>query len=248
MSIKPIETYYNGYRFRSRLEARWAVFWDALSVKYEYETEGFENYLGEKYLPDFYLNDLNIYVEVKPRDAFSIEFDDHNVIFEEKNAKYLRFTKDIADGQSAMWFVFGDPCDAIQCYSLEKFNKISNHTNYMFGNGLCSPMVASLAGEDVKCCCDGKEVDPSECGKKAGLVCGSVFAFVDGAPIITTPDDMFIDGCKAIPLTVMLNTNQNEDPTPESVESLRSGIKETIIACKNARQARFEHGESGVPA
>lgn len=26
MTIKPIETVYNGYRFRSRLEARWARF------------------------------------------------------------------------------------------------------------------------------------------------------------------------------------------------------------------------------
>ena len=26
--IKAIETYYKGYRFRSRLEARWAVFFD----------------------------------------------------------------------------------------------------------------------------------------------------------------------------------------------------------------------------
>ncbi len=30
--IKAIETRYKGYRFRSRLEARWAVFFDALSV------------------------------------------------------------------------------------------------------------------------------------------------------------------------------------------------------------------------
>ena len=29
-SIKPIETKYNGYRFRSRLEARWAVFFDMI--------------------------------------------------------------------------------------------------------------------------------------------------------------------------------------------------------------------------
>lgn len=40
--IKSIETYYNGYRFRSRLEARWAVFFDAAGIKYEYEPEGFE--------------------------------------------------------------------------------------------------------------------------------------------------------------------------------------------------------------
>lgn len=37
--IKPIETIYNGYRFRSRLEARWAVFFDALGVEYQYEPE-----------------------------------------------------------------------------------------------------------------------------------------------------------------------------------------------------------------
>ena len=43
--IKPIETVYNGYRFRSRLEARWAVFFDQLGIKNEYEKEGFD--LGE---------------------------------------------------------------------------------------------------------------------------------------------------------------------------------------------------------
>lgn len=52
MEIKPIETIYNGYRFRSRLEARWAVFFDALGVQYEYEPEGFD-LGGMYYLPDF---------------------------------------------------------------------------------------------------------------------------------------------------------------------------------------------------
>jgi hypothetical protein len=51
--IKPIETVYNGYRFRSRLEARWAVFFDALGVEYEYEPEGFKLPNGDYYLPDF---------------------------------------------------------------------------------------------------------------------------------------------------------------------------------------------------
>ena len=40
--IKAIETVYKGYKFRSRLEARWAVFFDALGVEWEYEPEGFE--------------------------------------------------------------------------------------------------------------------------------------------------------------------------------------------------------------
>ena len=51
--IKPIETIYKGYRFRSRLEARWAVFFDSLGVKYEYDPEGFKLPDGSVYLPDF---------------------------------------------------------------------------------------------------------------------------------------------------------------------------------------------------
>lgn len=63
--IKAIETIYNGYRFRSRLEARWAVFFDEMRVKYRYETEGFD--LGEiNYLPDFYLPEQKLWLEVKP--------------------------------------------------------------------------------------------------------------------------------------------------------------------------------------
>ena len=67
MEIKPIETIYNGYRFRSRLEARWAVFFDALEIKYQYEPEGFKGWDGESYyLPDFYFPDFKVYGEVKP--------------------------------------------------------------------------------------------------------------------------------------------------------------------------------------
>lgn len=64
--MKPIETIYKGYRFRSRLEARWAVFFDALGLKWDYEIEGFELDDGSKYLPDFYLPELDFYAEVKP--------------------------------------------------------------------------------------------------------------------------------------------------------------------------------------
>lgn len=63
--IKPIETIYNGYRFRSRLEARWAVFFDAAGIEYKYEAEGFDLGDGVYYLPDFYLPKRDLYVEVK---------------------------------------------------------------------------------------------------------------------------------------------------------------------------------------
>lgn len=65
--IKAIETVYNGYRFRSRLEARWAVFFDALGVKYEYEKEGFD-LDGVWYLPDFWLPRERCWIEIKGED------------------------------------------------------------------------------------------------------------------------------------------------------------------------------------
>lgn len=78
-TIKSIDTIYNGYKFRSRLEARWAVFFDEMGFEYEYEPEGFKLLDDESrkvmwYLPDFLLRtkgfrtaeDVSeIYVEVK---------------------------------------------------------------------------------------------------------------------------------------------------------------------------------------
>lgn len=58
MDIKPIETFYNRYRFRSRLEARWAVFFDKAGIKYQYEPQGYKLSDGTWYLPDFYLPDV----------------------------------------------------------------------------------------------------------------------------------------------------------------------------------------------
>ena len=52
MTIKAIETSYKNYKFRSRLEAKWAVFFDAMDLKWEYEPEGFFTNAGP-YLPDF---------------------------------------------------------------------------------------------------------------------------------------------------------------------------------------------------
>lgn len=75
--IKAIPTKYNGIEFRSRLEARWAVFFDQLNIKWFYEYEGYETPYGN-YLPDFWLPNVKlrfgeeektqgILFEVKPR-------------------------------------------------------------------------------------------------------------------------------------------------------------------------------------
>ncbi len=63
--IKAIETRYKGYRFRSRLEARWAVFFDAAEIDWQYEVEGFD-LGGRHYLPDFWLPSHEIFIEIKP--------------------------------------------------------------------------------------------------------------------------------------------------------------------------------------
>ena len=72
-SIKAIDTQYNRYLFRSRLEARWAVLFDVLGIKYEYEFEGFDLGNAGWYLPDFWLPERNgmssrsgLWVEIKP--------------------------------------------------------------------------------------------------------------------------------------------------------------------------------------
>jgi hypothetical protein len=66
--LKAIETRYKGCRFRSRLEARWAVFFDTMGWKWTYESEGYErNWNGQRHrwLPDFYLPEFKCLVEIK---------------------------------------------------------------------------------------------------------------------------------------------------------------------------------------
>lgn len=70
--MKAIETNYKGYRFRSRLEARWAVFFDTLGLTWEYEKEGFDLGDGKYYLPDFWLPQVRMWAEVKG-EAFTDE-------------------------------------------------------------------------------------------------------------------------------------------------------------------------------
>jgi hypothetical protein len=68
--ISPIQTRYADCHFRSRLEARWAVFFDSLGIPWQYEPEGFN--LGEAgaYLPDFLIRPNTadaLWFEVKGR-------------------------------------------------------------------------------------------------------------------------------------------------------------------------------------
>ena len=66
--VRALETNLWGYRFRSRIEARWAVFFDRAGIEWQYETEGFLLPSGP-YLPDFFLPKLGLWFEVKGQRA-----------------------------------------------------------------------------------------------------------------------------------------------------------------------------------
>ena len=63
-SLKAIPTEYAGVRFKSRLEARFAEYLDAVPARWVYEPK----FPGENpsYQPDFFLQELELYVEIKP--------------------------------------------------------------------------------------------------------------------------------------------------------------------------------------
>ena len=62
--MKALETTYREIKYRSRTEARWAVFFDEIRVPYSYEPEGFD-LDGDWYLPDFWLPAPGVWFEVK---------------------------------------------------------------------------------------------------------------------------------------------------------------------------------------
>ena len=117
--MQAIDTFYKDHFFRSRLEARWAVFFDSLKEKWEYEPEGFLLENGVKYLPDFYIASLDSYVEVKP--SINIEQDDMYGILDlykyDLENKWKPFSKNknllIAIGTphaKCMWLLLNEKC------------------------------------------------------------------------------------------------------------------------------------------
>jgi len=135
--IKPIETVYNGYKFRSRLEARWAVFFDIVGIKYEYEPEGLKLSDGSYYLPDFYLPQFHSYFEVKRKGI-------------KKTKEALEAERKIFDGAwTDSWsgiICYGDPVDhdmTIYCQEMNDGGGGSYEGKVVFGywQGTKEPML-----------------------------------------------------------------------------------------------------------
>ena len=110
--MKAIETTFNGYKFRSRLEARWAVFFYKLGLDYEYEKEGFELNWNTSdghfyYLPDFWIPAWNAFVEIKGEEPTEDELEKCQSLrdgdYGRKSKKVIMFIGDPMS-QKGLWF------------------------------------------------------------------------------------------------------------------------------------------------
>jgi hypothetical protein len=73
-SIKAIETLYGGRRYRSRVEAKWNIFLEALGIDNRYEEEGY-TFDGMCYLPDFWLPNHQCWIEIKGEEPSADELE-----------------------------------------------------------------------------------------------------------------------------------------------------------------------------
>lgn len=100
-----IPTFYSGNTFRSRLEARWAVFMDQLGVRWFYEYEGFELPSG-RYVPDFWLPDIDRWLEIKP-----VSFDPWGKDAGGRDAKRCSEFMQLADKSKGLVILCGSPAE-----------------------------------------------------------------------------------------------------------------------------------------
>lgn len=89
---------YDGVQFRSRLEARWAVFFDQLNILWQYEPFVIEGN-GKEYKPDFVVFNLlfkeTVLVEIKPL---------------KPNGEYISYLKSIRDPKKKEFLILiGEP-------------------------------------------------------------------------------------------------------------------------------------------
>jgi hypothetical protein len=142
MIDSPIETEFDGYRFRTRLEARWAVFFKELRIPYAYEHEGYA-LAGEWYLPDFWLPRAKCYVEVKPsaddREASDVRLYDLIGISEPHEARMAR----LLGAQHPVFLVYGDPVNVT--------DSVFDHFSYGVGRRLGVDTVPDYFTQTLRC-------------------------------------------------------------------------------------------------
>lgn len=110
--LSPIETHYKGYRFRSRLEARWAVFFDAIQKDWRYEVQGYQLPDGRRYLPDFVINDWrDAHIEIKPGSIAAVEQGAYIAMLGELEDLGLRTMLIVGDPWPGQYSIWRPSCD-----------------------------------------------------------------------------------------------------------------------------------------
>jgi hypothetical protein len=139
ITIRAIETIYRSYRFRSRLEARWAVFFDAAGIGFQYEAEGF-NLDGTYYLPDFWLPRNKCFVEIKPK----LPRQERSSQLKALQPLLARLAKQT---DQSVFLLEGSPCpeDPSDCLLRSAPEEIPSVTGLAPGKGVCSARLFECA-------------------------------------------------------------------------------------------------------
>lgn len=134
--IKAHPTMYNGIRFRSRLEATWAAFFDALGWRWEYEPFDLKGWV-----PDFLIYGANrdALVEVKPITKISDHFDVVNKISDSAGRGYYLLLCEIApiyEKDYSLTQIFSScECGDVRCMWQYRFiAKVNGRYDLVFGH------------------------------------------------------------------------------------------------------------------
>lgn len=226
-NIAPIETIYKGCRFRSRLEARWAVFFDAAGIEWKYEPDGYSRVVAwdeggqavrsTSYLPDFWLPATQTWVEVKGSDE-ALQLDAPKL-------------SEILD--------FGSPMPGLD----ESYSECSKHRT----SGLM--LLGDIPNQDKW----GTTLHPIVQHHQGLHI---AWAYFCGIGVLRAPlnsglnqsaEEVFYSRV-GIPAT---RTCIESDPSQWTCKSelieMRFSQQRIVDAYMSARQSRFEHGQVGAP-
>lgn len=233
MFIKAIETVYSGYRFRSRLEARWAVFFNHLSVRFEYEKEGFD-LGGVRYLPDFWLPQQKIWVEIKGESPAPEETDKAQRLATATGRMAFIFAGDIVVPQDTStgghqvntgvpFYPGGDANDTRSFYSDFATWYDCPHCGQL---GLMAQLETRR-------------------GRQYSTACDCIVQWWEAVKALSRLMPPAVQQCGSIAIGGMIPTWITD--VRWFAEKMMQGSPRLVAAYTAARQARFEHGESGAP-
>ena len=211
--LKPIDTVYKGYKFRSRLEARWAVFFDALNLKWQYEVEGFNLSDGRYYLPDFRVSTTKepvYWYEIKPLD-------------DKGDGKLTQFAHDWRnkypdDRITDFTLLSGDPFDVLND-GLEFMKGVESYGHFYENKFCICPRCAGINNIPI-----------------ADFSYDEIY-FICYQCDFNTP----CGGGNPIDNGILANVIPHKGVLRININQLTDYINEIQTACKRARSARFEH-------